>query len=341
MESLYRNVLGRALRISWRNKWLWFLGLFAAVIGNGSVYEALLRGFNNISEGRSVFYTFKEYAETGVFGMVSWAKFSALWQSDPSTFGVSLFALVVMMCVLAVLITLGVICQGGLIGGVISLDAKRKTTLKSSFQLGVNKFWPILKLNLITKVILLGILVFLAYVASLLFFASTAMNTFVYILSFIVFIILGIIIYFLTIYGTAYVILRSEGPWTGLKSAWHLFKRNVMLNLEMGLILFIMQILVGIAFLITVFVVLSPVFILYMIFMFSGGKLLPMFMMFAMITMFAFLTVFFGSWWSTYQLGAWSILFEELELGGKKSKVQALFEKITRKKKPKRRAAKR
>jgi len=213
---------------------------------------------------------------------------------------------------------------------VIAVDEKRKISLKESFKIGVDKFWPILELNVITKVILLGILVFLAYLASLIVFTSSAANMFIYVLSFIIFIVLGIIIYFLTIYGTAFVILRDRNAFAGLKDAWHIFTKNVLLNLEVGLLLFIINLLVVLAFVMLNFIVLSPFVLLYFIFLVSSMKICASIITLLMLVVFLIIMVLVGSWWSTFQLGVWAILFEQLAFGGVKSKTQRLFELLIR-----------
>ncbi len=335
MEKFYRAILKNAWTISWKNKWLWILGFFAAIIGNGSVYEALLRGFNNVSEGRSVFYTFSEYAEAGIFGSFSWASFSALWQSDPTAFGTGLFTLVVALCVIAILITFGVIGQGAVVAGVIGTDQKKKTDFRKSFHVGVEKFWSILKLNVITKIILLGLLVSLSYLVSFIVFNSVAMSLFVYVLAFIVFVILEIIIYFLTIYGITFIILRDVRPLVALRKAWKLFSKHALLNLEMGFLLFLINIIVGFVFIVVNFIILSPLLVLYLLFLFSGSKLAALIVVMIMIMLFACLMIIVGSWWSTYQLGVWSLLFEKLDTTDAKSKIQRWFESVKNKNKSK------
>ncbi len=32
--TLYRDILGQSLKSAWHNKYLWFFGLFAALLGN-------------------------------------------------------------------------------------------------------------------------------------------------------------------------------------------------------------------------------------------------------------------------------------------------------------------
>jgi len=334
MESFYRQILKKAFWLTWKNRWLWVLGFFAAIIGNGGVYEALIRGFNNISEGRSVFNTFQEYVESGVFGMLSWAKLGALWQSDTSAFGITIFSLLAILCVLAVMITLGVIGQGAVISGIIGLDEKEPMKFKSSFRMGVDRFWPVIEINVITKVVLLGFLLLLAYFASLIVVASSAVNIFIYVLSFIIFLIFGIIIYFITIYGTAYVILRRKSVGEALRAAWHLFRSHVLLNLEMGLILFILNVVVAALFFIGCFVILSPLFVLYFLFLVAGSSLVASLLMAIMVLLFVVAMLLVGSWWSTFQLGVWALLFEKLELSGGKSKVLRLYEHFLRLVKP-------
>ena len=48
-------------------KWLWILSIFVAIIGNGSVYEALIRGFNNLNDAKQ-FLTPLENTAPAVFG---------------------------------------------------------------------------------------------------------------------------------------------------------------------------------------------------------------------------------------------------------------------------------
>ena len=50
MKPLYRKVLKQALFITWRAKFLWIFGFFAALLGNGGAYEILFRSFSQARE---------------------------------------------------------------------------------------------------------------------------------------------------------------------------------------------------------------------------------------------------------------------------------------------------
>jgi len=331
MIPYYRPILKRAWKISLKNKWLWVLGFFAAFVGNGSVYEALVRSFNNMSEGRSIFFTLREYAESGVISMISWSKLKMLWQTDASAFGLSIFTLVIVLAVLALIISLGIICQAALIRGFIDHDQNKKTTAGKCLRVGVDRFWPVLELNVITKVILLGFLVMIGYFVSLISLQNPIGQKILYIVSFVVFIVLGIIIYFLTIYGVAYAVLRKRTAFEALGHAWHLFKRNVILNLEMGLLLFVINILVGLVFIIVTFLILAPVVLVYFICLLAGAKVAMVLITVLAIIIFTVLLVLVGSWYASFQLGAWAVLFEELEENGGKSKIHRIIEHLRKK----------
>ncbi|MBI5077398.1 hypothetical protein HZB94_03375 [Candidatus Falkowbacteria bacterium] len=328
MEPFYRLIFKRAFVISWKNKWLWIFGFFAAVIGNGSVYEALLRGFSNLSQGGTIFDTLREYAESGVLGMVSLTKLSALWQTDASAFAINIFTILLLLCVLAILISFGVIGQGGVLEGVIRTAENKKISFKENLKVGLARFWPILELNVIMKVVALGILFLIIYLVSMVVFESAALNLVLYTLSFIVFLVFGIIIYFVTIYAVAYAVLREQGAFDALKSAWRLFKRHVLLNLEMGIMLFVLNVAVALAFFIAMFIVLSPFFMLYFLWLFAGGLIGPKIILALIMIIFLVAMVLVGAWWSTLQLGVWAILFEELAVKGGKSKIIRVFEHV-------------
>lgn len=326
MEAFYRLIFKRVLKISWQHKWLWLMAFFAAFIGNGSIYDALLRGFNNISEGQSAFSIFFEYANSGVVSLFSLEKFRALWQSDASAFALAVFGTLMLICVFLLFVALAVICQAAVVDATVAIDKKKTMGIKEGFSAGVRHFWPVLEINVFTKVVLFGLLLLLSYFVSLIVFKAQWLNLLAYIISFIVFLLLGIVIYFLTIYGTAYVILRGRSAVEAIKSAWKLFTRHFLLNLEMGLLLFLLSIVVAICLVLVNFFVLTPFFVLYVVSLVAASKILAGLFL-GIISVFVVASAMLAAaWWSSFQLGVWSILFEELELRGGKSKVVRIFE---------------
>ena len=48
---LYRDVLSQAWKNTWQNKYLWFFGLFAALLGGWGDLEIVFRGLNGSEQG--------------------------------------------------------------------------------------------------------------------------------------------------------------------------------------------------------------------------------------------------------------------------------------------------
>jgi hypothetical protein len=335
MIPFYRLILRRALEISWKNKWIWVLAFFAAFLGQGGAYEFLVRVFNNLFNGQSLFYTIQDFANSSIFGMLSWGNLQSLWVNDLSTFSYGVFSLLLALCVLAVIVTLSIISQAGFIRGAISLDNNKKTTIRKSFHEGLTHFWPVFWINIITKIILIGVLMLLAYLVSLLIMGNIIVDLILLVLIFVIFIVFGITIYFLTIYGTAFIVLKNKKTLESLKMAWHLFRKHILVNLEMGLLLFIINVLFGLVFMISLFIVLAPFVLLY-IMMLMGGYVFGLSILSIIMTIIIFGSIIvLGSFYNSFQLSAWVILFEELAVTGGKSKIIRLFDHFKNRKKRK------
>ena len=64
--TLYRNIFSQSLKITWRYKYLWFFGLFSALLGNGGEIELLLRRFDGTVE-QGLFPGLSNILSTGLF----------------------------------------------------------------------------------------------------------------------------------------------------------------------------------------------------------------------------------------------------------------------------------
>jgi len=337
MEPFYRNIFLRAWKVSWKHKWLWFFGFFATFLGNETFYEAIARSFSHMSEGRSIYYTLREYVNTGIFSTFSWSKLLDLWQQDSVGFSFSLLTMFVLLALAAFVIIMAIVSQIGIVKSAISLDEKKKVSFKQAFHLGVEKFWPVFGMNLVTRVVMFGVVLFLAFLVSLLLVNATWLNYVLYIISFILLLIVGIIIYFVTIYATAFIVLRHKNIRISLIYAWHLFKDNVLLNLEVGFILFVINILVGIAAIIVSVFALSPFILLYLLLILLSIDVGLWILSTVIIFMILSILIATGAWFTSFQISVWSILFEELALKRGKSKLIRVLERALPKRKKKER----
>jgi hypothetical protein len=340
MEPFYRKIFKSAWRISWKNKWLWFFGFFATFLGGGTLYETVIRSFSNLSEGRSIFYTLKEYANTSLLSVFSWTKIVDIWQTDKAVLIVSLFSILILAILATVFIILAIVSQSGLVKSSVLLHEKRKVKFKDAFSQASKKFWPVFGMNVLMKIVFLGVILFLAFLVSLMVIGPRIFDYILYTGALVILIVLAIIVYFLTIYGVAFVVLRDRKIWSAVVSSWHIFKNNLILNIEFGLILFIFNMVIGLLMIVACLFVLSPFILLYFLLIVMNSAQTATIIGGVIIIIFCLIVAVTGSWFTTFQISSWSLIFEELAMKRGKSKLHRVIEHLTlnkRKKKAKKR----
>jgi len=338
MDKFYRNLFKRSWKISWRYKWLWIFGFFATFLGNGTFYESVIRSFTNMSEGRSIFYTLRQYSSSSLFNVFSWTKLMDILQQDTSAFTLAIFSLLVVFVIFVAFLILAIVSQVGLIKSAVNFDQNKKINFRQAFSAGIEKFWPVLGLNFFMRAVLMGLVLAIALIVSLIAYGSALLASLLYIIAVVLLLVIAIIIYFLIIYSTAYIVLRQKKVFESIKAAWQLFRKNILLNLEIGFIVFIINMLVGVIAVIASVFILSPFILLYLLMVLmsinAGLGILGV----IIIILFGSILILTGAWFTTFYVNVWSLLFEELELKGGKSKLFRLYERMRGRKVAKKKA---
>jgi len=242
---LYRDVLKKSLAITFTHRNLWFLGIFAALLGGVSQYTmAMSRSPEDWTT--SVFSAMAIFSRQNGHGDV-FSNLAFLFQTNPAAAIIfSCFFLIIVIVALFIL-WLAVVCQGGLINNiavVIKNNGKKESLpLRDGLEKGIEKFWSVLGFNLIGAALtcffaaLVGLpLVFLtAY--------STANVFLLYILLFVIFIPLSLIISFLMKYSIIFSVVKGKKFVDSFVDACHLFGKYWLVSLEMALILFMVDFL--------------------------------------------------------------------------------------------------
>jgi hypothetical protein len=136
----YGALIGDAFRIAWRNRSLWFFGLFAA--------------------GGSYGFGWNSNPSTG--GRGAGFRAGASEALDP---GVVVAIIVGGVLLIAVLVVLSVISHGGLADSVAAIDRGERRGFRATWRAGGSRFWRVLGLGVL--LVLLGIAVALAVVLPL------------------------------------------------------------------------------------------------------------------------------------------------------------------------------
>lgn len=324
--SLYRNILGRAWKITWRYKYLWFFGLFAALLGNGGEYELLVRGLNG-ETGEAIFPAWQSLSQTGIFSSQALDNIGELLNNDPFSF-VMLVGICLAILVLAgFLVWLTVVSQASLVNNAASYLAGKKGDFKSGLRMGINSFWPVFGLNIINKVIILFafVLIGLPIILTAAKSASASANI-LYVFAFIIFMAAALSLTFVIKYSIAYVVVKEQKFLEAVRSGWRLFVQNWLVSLEMAFVLFVINFLAGLALIAAVLILAVP-------FLFSAVLLYKLvfslgFWFIAILAFILFITLIIvaGAILSTFQISSWTALFLELINKGGMSKIVRIVE---------------
>lgn len=308
MDSLYRQILKKAWHITRKFGYLWPLGIFVAFLGNGGEYQVLI---NQVSAVR-------HQAETAA----SWsANLNALLPQLDTSFNTVIMLSLYLLVILAFIcffIWLIISALGGLIKGITLANSEENSTFIGLLKIGAKKFWTLLGLNLIAKVIVFGALLLVITPLMIATFAQgyTLLNLLITILSFLIFVPLTIIISLATKYGSAFAVLNDEKFSSAFLNGWRLFRANWLVSLEMALILFGINLLAGLGFILAALLIFSPFFFFGIAYTLENPDLLGT-LMYVSLTLLLLLSLAVGALLSVFQIGSWTLLYSRLTTGGK------------------------
>lgn len=235
----YGELVSEALRITWRNKFLWFFGFFVA-LGSGG-------GGGGGGGGGSNF-------DNQDFSGIASVSTVAL-QEGPSA-GLVILGLLLGLAAFLVFLFLYVVSDGGLTGSVADIDRRRPSGFSVTFRTGLRKFWGVLALILL---FLLIVFVLLAVVGiPLVLLVAGAFSTesaafrvvavliaipVVLVLLFVAFIVVAVIRQF----ARRALVVDGEGIFPAIGSGYRLFRQNVGRSLLVWLVQFLAMIVAGLA----------------------------------------------------------------------------------------------
>ncbi len=312
--SLYTTILSQAWKTTWRHKYLWFFGIFAAFLGAGGEYNVLFRGLSTGSE-QQIFPGLGRITETGFFSGQTLVNIREIMISDPLSLLTLLMLFLVILIISAFLIWLSTVSQAALVNSAAKYLTNKKDDFKAGIAIGTKKFWPVLGLNLLGKFLIYLIFILVGLLAVL----SVPWPMFAP--AFIIFIIIALVISFVIKYAVAYVVIEGEGFVISIQEGWRLFIKNWLVSLEMAFILFFINILVGLAVALIILTLTIP-FTFLALAVYQISAIAGFWIMFVLaITSLLGIIILSGSLLSVFQISSWTGLFVRLVKKGGTSKI--------------------
>ncbi|MDD5290231.1 MAG: hypothetical protein PHT40_03490 [Patescibacteria group bacterium] len=318
MSSIYRAIMRQALKIMWQTKFLWFFGLFAAVLETDRVVNLVVDKYPRLFDLSNFLTTLREaYLVDG--WKVFWPSFGAFFTNFTLGNGLLLLLFVVLGIFL---LWLALVSQAALFSGAYKIYKKQKTSFGALVKIGNAKFWKTLWLNLLTRVSI-GVVWFVLGLPFALIFVARGVDwsqSVFIIASFIASIIFALFVYFLFRYALMYMLNDGVSTGTAIKAGWNLFKKNWLVSIEMAIVLFLADVLTVIVLLVGIFVLLLVYAILGAIGL-AGLNLI----IFVILTLAAILWIIWvAALSSVFRHTTWTILFVRISEGEVLPKIMRL-----------------
>jgi len=229
MKPFYKRNYLKAWQLIKKNPWLLFFGLFASILG----FMPEIR----------VIFNFNPTNDFIASGLLSWTSIFQTFFTTNIPFS-GFLAVMGLFFLLAIVIVLAVSSQGALINSTVAT----KQNFKNNWRVGIEKFWPLLGVNLLNAI--LSIIFISVIISPLLYFLSNSYEggLFYLLVSIITFFLLMpivIIVFFVTRYGAAYVVIKHRNVWESFTDGWLLFRLNWLVTIENAILLTIVFLVYG------------------------------------------------------------------------------------------------
>ena len=314
----YRNILKQAWALTWRNKYLWWFGIFAALLGNGGEFEIL---FNNAgaNPGQALFPAWQRIASTGVFSGRTLTNIGNLLKQDTLNIILVLIACLIALAIILFLVWLVIVSQAAIVNNAAAVLKQKKHALRDGLDSGMLNFWPVLILNIIIKAAIYVLLVAISLPA--IFFQGDFNANLFYVIALVIIVPVAIILSFIMKYAVAYAVINKSKVLPAIEQSYRLFKENWLISFEMAIILFFINLLVGLAIVLAILVLAVPFLFLGLIFYYSFSLIGSWLIAILAFASFLFIVVSAGAALAVFQISSWTGLFLELEKKGGVSKL--------------------
>ncbi len=331
--SLYKSVFKDSLKLTWRNKYFWLLGLFT-IFFSTSVEIDMFDNF--FGPNRNNFYNYKTILENGLVrggffnGLKNWL------QTDPGSFYQMARLGLIFLLVLVALLLISAIAQIIITSHSASFIKLNVNNLKNPKKFGLldnlkkmkGLIWPVSATNLALKLLVNIALILVSL--PLLMNKAGAINWW-YIILFILLFPAAIVLAFIARYVTSYIIIQGQGFRRALANGWFLFKNNWLISVEMSLMLFLLNIFGSLAVIFIILAIANPLWFIGIIvnqYVYKGGFYIVLAISYVL---FFCLFAWGASLLSVFNITSWTGLFLKLDKSGGESKLMRLFSDLTNK----------
>lgn len=299
-EPTYRQALAQAWILVWRNKTLWILGLLSVLFAGSFGVDNFIGKIMATLTGNNITFlsdlnlrSFLNLTPVNLIGLI-WLSGIAL--------AMGLLVIFISVCAKTSL----------LLAVVDFYHHKTVPIFGSIWQKSIKFFWKILSIELIKKFLLITMMAGFAAVWSQLPRLNSAWQTPVALLILSLIIFITLIIVSTSVYASGYAVIDEKPFWVSINNGWRLFRRHILVSLEISLIL----LLVDLAVLLVLFGVISVAFVPSMLIWLAaammGNYTLAIIGFLLGVLILTILIALVGAVYNTFTTSVWMYLFMKM-----------------------------
>ena len=230
--TLYRHVLGDAWRFVTREPRFWVYGFFASFILTGGIYDVAARAWGArvaalVAARLPADFVFPNLRDIA----------AAASTSLPERLPLALLVALLIALVLVVLVSwLGVVSQGALLSAAAA-PGRRSGNLKAAFHAGLHTFWPLLAVDVLSRILLMLIVGLISWPAISVASGGGSGAVAFYLVAFLVGVPLALATLILAFFVMAHVVARDRNLVSALRNAWLTLTRHWLISLEAAALL--------------------------------------------------------------------------------------------------------
>jgi hypothetical protein len=318
----YRIFLKQAWNITKKYRHLWFFGIFASLTAIGGEYQLITQSFKAQPGGH--------FADNGIliiynlFNPTFYSNFGQLAATNISAFWSLISVIVLALLLVLIMIYLAITSQAALIeqSARLILSKKKNETLSinEGIIFGRHHFWPVLSLNLLNSFIVNACLLIISLPLIFLLITNSSAITLIYSALFIIFIPVVLSIALIMKYAIASNVLENNSFILSIEKAWKIFQKNWLVSLEMAIIQFLINFIVGLGALIIISLFFVPLLLL------SLQLYLPSLLTLSFLLIITSMLVV-ASILNTFQISTWTGLYLHLQQKRGISKIERFFKR--------------
>lgn len=294
----YVGIVREAIRITINNKILWWFGFLA-------IFSGSYLSFNYSFPGKS---SDKKFDEMEYMNMLR--RISFYWDLYKEWI---ILGVLVIIFLLIIFYILGLIGRGALINSVFKIIKKETFSFSSGFGKGVYFLGRLFLINLFFSLtFLLAVFILIFPVIRLVILKSYVTAFLLGLVAFLLLISIAILFFYFRRYGEMYLIGNDLSVSNSIKLAYRLFEKNIKESFIMGLVLMIVNLIIGVGLILILLGISVPFGIAGVIFYKIAGKMVVSILGIIVIVAFVGLMTFARSILNVFFETIWVLFFHEI-----------------------------